>query len=430
MINLFICGKTFHVTRTLGALALLASLSTAAYGADRITGVVHNQTLGQPSAGDEVILLRLDQKMPEESRTKTDAQGAFAFEVQNSDLSYLVRVLHQGVNYDQQASAGQSLSIDVFDSASRIKGITGSIEILRTGTNGKFLHVSDMIEVRNDSNPPLTRTGKRTFEVYLPTDAKIDSVLAAGPGKIGEQISAVPVRSEPGHFAVNFPLRPGATKFAFNYDLPYDGHAKFQPRLAYPLQQFAVMFPPTMKFSSDSSSFAVLPTGNTRYQVQAANKLTAGEGPAFEISGAGALPPISDQAKSQASLLPSQTVPISPAPASASADSHASARTDSRNQITQSPSQLFSLGILTALLLAVCALLVWRASKTRRLPGARTPLPRAKPTQRSAALLQGLEKELSQLESDRQRGLISGKEYVTTKQALDETLKRALANVS
>jgi hypothetical protein len=50
--------------------------------------------------------------------------------------------------------------------------------------------------------------------------------------------------------------------------------------------------------------------------------------------------------------------------------------------------------------------------------------------QPSAALLRGLEKELSQLETDRQHGLVSGKEYASTKQALDETLKRALANVS
>jgi hypothetical protein len=419
MINLFICGKTFHVTRTLAVLALLASFSFPARAANRITGSVRNQTLGQPSAGDEVLLLRLDQKMPEESRTKTDAQGMFAFDAQNPGQPYLVRVLHHGVNYDQQVSAGQALSIDVFDSAPQVRGIAGSIEILRTGTNGKFLHVSDMIEVRNDSTPPLTQSGKRTFDVYLPPSAKIDSVLAAGPGKIGEQIIAAAVRGEPGHFAVNFPLRPGATKFAFNYDVPYDGHAKFQPRLAYPVQQFAVMFPPTMKFSSDSPSFAILATGNSRYQVQAASKLAAGEGPAFEISGAGVLPPIAEQAKSQpSSPLQNLPVPAVSAPAVASP------------ALTRAPSQLFFLGVLTALLLAVCALLIWRASKTRRLPGAKPPLPHAKPMQQSATLLHGLEKELSQLETDRQHGLVSGKEYASTKQALDETVQRAQAKAS
>jgi len=417
----------FHMVRVVAVFVLLTCFSTPVRAANHIAGSVRNQSLSQPSVGDEVILLRLDQKMSEESHTRTDAQGTFSFEAQNSDAPYLVRVLHRGVNYDQQVSAGQTLSIEVFDSAPRVRGITGSIEILRAGTNGKFLHVSDMVEIRNDSNPPLTQTGKRTFEVYLPTSARIDSVLAAGPGKIGEQIAAVPVRGEPGHYAVNFPLRPGATKFAFNYDLPYDGRAKFQPRLAYPLQQFAVMIPPTMKFSSGSPSFAVLPTGNSRYQVQAANRLAAGEGPAFEISGVGALPPIGDQAKSEQSLLPSQTVPP-PAVSAPTANAPPVPAVASPPQ-NQPPSQLFFLGALTALLLVVCALLVWRASKKRPHVGANPPQ-HAKPMQPSAALLRGLEKELSQLETDRQHGLVSGKEYASTKQALDETLKRALANVS
>jgi len=70
-----------------------------------------------------------------------------------------------------------------------------------------LLHVSDMVEIKNESSPPLTEAGERTFEVYLPANAKIDSVLAAGPGEMGVMISAVPVPDEPGHYAVNFPLR-------------------------------------------------------------------------------------------------------------------------------------------------------------------------------------------------------------------------------
>lgn len=166
----------------------------------------------------------------------------------------------------------------MFDAATHVRGITGTIEILRTGTNGKLLHVSDMVEINNASSPPLTQVGERTFEVYLPANAKIDSVLAAGPVKIGVMISPVPVPGEPGHYTVNFPLRPGTTKFAFNYDLPYRGHAAFQTRLAYPLQRLAVMIPPTMKFSSRTPAFGILTTGNSRYQVRAANQLKAGKG--------------------------------------------------------------------------------------------------------------------------------------------------------
>src|SRR5712671_464539 len=257
-------------------LCLLACCSMGSLAADTITGVARNQTLGLPAAGDEVILLRLDQGMQEEARTKTDPQGTFTFNVHSPDKLHLVRLVHQGVNYDQRASVGDALSVNVFDASVKVQGVTGTIEIIRIGTNGNFLHVSDMIEIRNNSAPPLTQAGKHTFDVYLPAHAKIDSVLAAGSDKIGVMLTAVPIPGEPGHYAVNFPLRPGATKFSFNYDLPYRGHAAFQTRHEYPLQQMAIMIPLAMKFSSRSPAFKILSIGNSRYQVQTANQLQAG----------------------------------------------------------------------------------------------------------------------------------------------------------
>jgi hypothetical protein len=312
------------------SVCLIAGGSAAALAADSITGVVRNQTRGRFAAGTEVILLRLNenslgqssfdqtglnQNLQEETRTKTDSEGAFTIKVRYPDEPHVVRVIHEGVNYDQRASVGDAVSIAVFDAVSKVQGVTGSIEIVRIGTAGDHLHVSDMIEIKNDSSPTMTQAGERTFEVYLPALAKIDSVLAAGQGTIVALISATPVAGEPGHYAVNFPLQPGATKFAFNYDLPYAGRATFRPRSIFPLQQLAVMIPPTMKFASLSRAFQVLRTGNDRYQVEAANLVSTGDGPGFAISGIGPLPALRAQAESppkgwvMAQPIPSHSVP-------------------------------------------------------------------------------------------------------------------------
>lgn len=424
--------RSVSMLRIVSVIALLVCFSTsAARGANQIAGAVRNQTLGQPASGDAVILLRVEQQMTEVARTRTDAQGSFSFPVQDSGKPYLVRVLHQSVNYEQQASAGDTLSIDVFDAAPQVRGISGIIEILRTGTNGKLLHVSDMIEIQNQSSPPLTRTGPRTFVIYLPRNAKLDSVLASGPGKIGEQISALPVPGEPGLFAVNFPLRPGATKFAFNYDLPYDGHAAFRTKHDYPLQQLAVMIPPTMKFSSRSPAFQPLAAGNSRYNVEAANQLAPGDGPAFEISGAGVLPALREPAKSPPNL-PSPTVAPPPPPVSVPARAASLASVSTLAGATQSrpSSQPLLLSGLIAVFAAVCAVLVWRVSKTQQRSNVKSSPRREEQTPRSTNLLEGLRKELFQLEADRQCGRISTTEYASTKQALDDTLKRALAKAS
>lgn len=427
MKNLLQCGKGLYLRRMLSVPALLACLSTTiALGANDITGTARNQSRGQPAVGDVVILLRLDRGAQEEGRTKTNAQGEFILRVQHPDKPYLVRVVHQHVSYDQHASAGDVLSVPVFDAASWVRGMTGSIEILRTGTRGNLLHVSDMYEVKNESRPPLTLASEHAFEAYLPANAKIDSVLAAGPGKIGVMISAAPVPGKPGHYTVSFPLRPGATKFAFNYDLPYDGHAAFQTWHEYPLQQLAVMIPPTMKFSSRSSAFEILATGNSNYQVQAANQLNAGEGPEFEVSGAGALPPLRDQAKSEARLQP-PGLPNPKESARGRAVSPSLASIGPRLEQARSSSESFSLGAVGAVLLAACALLVWRARKSHSVSAAKAVASQAYKTERSAILLEALRQELSQLESDRLRGSISEREYASTKQALEETARRAVA---
>jgi hypothetical protein len=385
MINHPRCSKGCRRPGFLPPLVLMLCFSAAAFGANSIRGSVRNQSRGEPAAGDEVILVRVDGGMQEEVRAKTDAQGAFTLDVQHPEKPYLVRAIHQGVSYDQQVSAGQALSIDVFDAATHVRGITGTIEILRTGTNGKLLHVSDMIEIRNASSPPLTQAGERAFEVYLPANAKIDSVLAAGPGKIGLRISEASVPGEPGHYTVSFPLRPGATKFAFNFDLPYRGHVAFHTKRVYPLQQLAVMIPPDMKFSSRSQAFEILATGNSRYQVQAANELTAGEGPEFELSGTGALPSLGDQASSPQhfqSPAPPNPTPSPPPRASLSTLANIESRLKQR---TPPPSQSLVLGGVTSVLLAACALLLWRGRKARSYSAAKTLAPRGRPGQRSAA---------------------------------------------
>jgi hypothetical protein len=408
---------------TLGILVLLACCSAATSAAGQLSGSVRNQSRNQSAVGDDVILIRLDAGMPEEARAKTDDQGAFSLRVPHPDKPYLVRVIHQGVAYDQKASAGDTVSIQVFDAAPRVFGVTGTIEILRSGTKGNLLHVSDMYEIRNTSDPPLTQASERTFDVFLPPQAKIDSVLAAGPGEMALMISAAFVTGDPGHYTVNFPLRPGATKFAFNYDLPYNGHAAFRTRHAYPLQQFAVMIPSTMKFSSLSPAFKTLPTGNTRYLVQAVSQLQAGEGPAFEIAGSGELPPIGDQAKSRPkSLAPTALAPLPPPvprPSLASVDPRFA-----QPQIS-SPSIVLA-ETVAAFFLAACCLLIWRVRRARRIPRSTTDLTWACAAPRSSNLSAALQRELSQLEADRCRGCISEQEYASTKQAIDAMLRRVV----
>src|SRR5690349_11668447 len=77
-------------------ILVLAFALTAA--AENLTGTVTNGTTGKPSAGDDVVLIKLAQGMEEAGRTKTDKQGRFSLTL-DAPGPHLVRVIHQEVTY-------------------------------------------------------------------------------------------------------------------------------------------------------------------------------------------------------------------------------------------------------------------------------------------------------------------------------------------
>ncbi len=87
--------KIRNMLRVLAALLALSALSTAT----NLKGTVKNGTTGKPAAGDDVVLLDMSQGMQEAARTKSDAQGRFSFNYQETGGPHMVRALHQGVNY-------------------------------------------------------------------------------------------------------------------------------------------------------------------------------------------------------------------------------------------------------------------------------------------------------------------------------------------
>jgi hypothetical protein len=82
-------GKKVCARKIIFCVGLVAGCSAAALAGDTITGVARNQTRGSVAIGDEVILLRLDQRVHEEARTKTDSQGSFTLKVKYPDSSHL-----------------------------------------------------------------------------------------------------------------------------------------------------------------------------------------------------------------------------------------------------------------------------------------------------------------------------------------------------
>ncbi|MBV9180272.1 MAG: hypothetical protein JO356_03095 [Acidobacteria bacterium] len=399
--------------------------------ADFLTGVVHNASRAQLAAGDQVILFDLNQHAREEARSKTNSQGTFMLALRDPGRPHLVRVIHQGINYDTRVSAGGTISIDVFDSTTKAHGISGSIEIIRAGIRGDVLHISDMLELRNESSPPVIQAGQRSFEVYLPSDAILESVLAAGPENTAASISAASVQGEPGHYTVNFPVRPGATKFAFNYDVPYNGRVKFRAKRIYPFQQLAVMVPSTMTFTGKSLGFQALSVGNIHYHVEAAENVQAGVVLEFEISGPRTL-----------RAMPANNRPLSNPPAESAANSvlamaagtpltpNTVAIVAQAQKIAGRSSRVWwALACVALIGFPVCVFLLWRWRRLERRTIV-SPITPAQLAQRSVYLVDSLKDTLFQLEAGHVQGAITSDDYISAKQALEMTIRQALTRTA
>ena len=72
-----ICLRVFVTLLVLGAIA----------SAGTITGTVKNATRGNPSAGDDVVLIKLEGSMQESARTKTDSSGHFKLQTNGDGAS-------------------------------------------------------------------------------------------------------------------------------------------------------------------------------------------------------------------------------------------------------------------------------------------------------------------------------------------------------
>jgi hypothetical protein len=424
--------------RILATIVLSTSLSVSGVAADSITGAVRNQSQGKPAIGDEVILLRLDQGMQEETRTKTDAQGAFTLP-QTANAAYVVRVLHQGVNYDQRVAGIAPLQINVFDSVPKIPGMTGSIGMAQVESAGKFLKVTEMYAISNVSSPPVTQAGPRNFTISVPEAASLESVQVKTPGGIWTNAPTTKDSGQKNQYAVNFPLRPGDTLFEFIYRLPYTGPTTLHLRVPYPIKRFAVMHPPSMSFKALHPNTFLIPGQANGLQIEAAvAQPLAGDVPAFVISGMGSAPPAGFTAKAAppvAAALPGSAVPSATNPApQAPATSEASGPTAAPLASAPSAFEWRLLAVAGLLALGACGFLTWRARRRSR-PGIEMKTKTAEAKTRPAApsttsLLEALKEELLALETNRLRGSISREEYDAAKRTLERTVKHALARAA
>jgi hypothetical protein len=179
-----------------------------------------------------------------------------------------------------------------------------------------------------------------------------------------------------------------------------------------PYEHLAIVLPKTMQFTSDTAG-AFSPMDDNGSPVQVATNVTPGEHLGFRVSGTGV-----------------------PQDETASAQNQPEAGANGRmgpggglGTPIGSPDPLhqYRWPILGGLGIVLLAGGVYVAKRPKpAMAAAATSRDSVVVPDRSATLLEALKEELFQLELERQQERISPQEYATAKDALDQTIKRAL----
>jgi hypothetical protein len=409
-------GKSLSLWNRIAVAAFCWSVSASLFAA-QISGTVTNGTTHKPAAGNEVVLLSLDGGMNEVTHTTSDSGGHFSIDMPDASAPHLLRVNYQGVNYFSSAPLGAAVAdITIYNAAKQVEGIFEDARVFRMQTSQKQLEVSVSYTLRNESQPPRTKWDAETFTVDLPPGAQLVESTATGPGGMPLATSPTPTGKKNG-YALEFPIRPGQTRFQVLYNLPYSGSYEFNFTPESQLSELGVVLPKAMQFTGLSRSFSQ-DADEAGMAVFYVKNVPAHEQVRFSVAGEGAAPREA-QGEEAAQSAPAST-PLSDAAGTRS-------------------SAFWYLLAGMIVLVAGGAFWLWHRSAgpsqeqerttsaaKRHAKAHRSGGPASEENDSQESMLDALKDELFQLEQDRLEGKISAEEYAQSKAGIDALIRRQL----
>src|SRR5687767_12937384 len=211
------------------AALLLATLPALA----AVSGTVVNGTTGQPQAGATVGLNKLSQNGIELiDQAKSDAQGKFTID-QEIRGPHLIRTAYDGVTYNHMLPPGSpttGLTLEVYKSSKEPGSAKVSKHMILFEPTGGELVINETLIFANDGKIAWNND-QGTLRFFLPTAAngKVQ-INATAPG--GMPIPAPLIKtSKPDIFAVDFPVKPGETRFDLTYSVPYTAGESYEGKV-------------------------------------------------------------------------------------------------------------------------------------------------------------------------------------------------------
>ncbi len=203
------------------AFALLL-IPASLFGA--IEGTVINGTTGKPEPSVKVSLVQPGAGgMQALASSTSDANGKFSIDHDLPPPPALLQADYKGVQYTQVQPPGRpttGIQFQIYESASKQPQGMQMAHLIMIEPSPTSLEISETFLIRNESNTTFQDSSNGVALFYPPkgTGDKVQ-VSVTPPTQMTIQRQAVKA-AKPGAFKIDYPARPGETRFDMHYTLP------------------------------------------------------------------------------------------------------------------------------------------------------------------------------------------------------------------
>jgi hypothetical protein len=216
-----------------------------------VDGVIVNGTTGQPQPDTVVMLIQPTQAgMKTLGSTKSDAQGKFSFDNNDASGPRLIQAVFQGVQYNKMVPPGMPSSgvqIPVFASTNKAGTAKETQHFIVLQPGDKEMTVSEGLLYVGDPSLTYYDPVNGSVRFYVPPEVSGPIAVTVNPaGGMPIQRPALKTK-EPNIYKIDYPVRPGETRFDLNYTVPTASPMIFTDKL----------------LNSEAASNLVVPSGVT-----------------------------------------------------------------------------------------------------------------------------------------------------------------------
>jgi hypothetical protein len=198
----------------------LALLSLPLFAA--VDGTVVNQTTGQPQPNVIIQLIQPGQQgMQTLGTAKSDNEGKFLIDKETGENPALLQAIYGGVTYTKMVPPGApptGIELPVFDSTNKAGTASLNQHMILLQPDEKAIQVSEMYLLRNTGKVTFNDPAKGALQFYAAPGHSEIKVTVAAPGGMPVQRAASPAGAA-NTFKVDYPVKPGETRFDVNYTL-------------------------------------------------------------------------------------------------------------------------------------------------------------------------------------------------------------------